>query len=1339
MRKCKCVVPRAALPLLLFFLLLIFWPVSYVRAEQTIYNSPYVTFSPDRKAWTTNAGSQDVKWYSEGTRVTTGITSSLQKPGEGQHEYYAKRQGVIPVGYWSVEHCPGQCIHNIYPSEGGQYHGITFGRSRCLTKHYSGWRAYCADCGGRLSDIFVYMSREAAESIDYLMVRDDLDYYYLCPFCNNLEQGAAMEHTCKKISWNRYEVVYDPNAAPGSYGGYMENSIHMYNNAAEYEGMPVTPVTHLSKNTYTRRGYEFACWNTKPDGTGQSYADGAQIRNLVQEGRIILYAMWKPSRSTLLIDPNGGSYGGNGSVTRITEDYGSIFSLNSRKLAAARGYTVSFEVNGGSPVAAVTGTQHFTEWSRRQPFFGKMEGQNYYFTGPEGSIDVLTAHYAPDPVTLPAAVRTGSSFGGWYYDKALTQPAGKGGTQIVPGRNMTLYAQWVGLELEAKDNYSANGGKGAVDLSWHQPDGNGKAYTIWQSRNLSDWVKVHTAEDIGNEKHVDVSAGYTGKTEQYIIPYTGIYALNIWGAQGESFGNYAGGKGGHVSISIWLSKGETLQYTVGGRNGYNGGGAGSLYGSGGGCTVVSSDQKGVIAVAGGGGGAFPSGQGGAGGSNAAVKPSGYAGGSGLAGGGGGYHGGMAGEFQVHEHVEGICNHVHTGSEQIQGGCYTIPVKCGGEMERKVWYWYACWCDDDSGRCYQCARLMNRQCHPDYPNCHAHYVYYCKICGQKGGTGRCGRIDSWKTGCGRDTGYICGKTQGQIEVSKPAYGGSSYTNQMQVLNYSEKPGVRSGDGALTLHSGQIGYVENMEMKAVKAVDLASPYAVSIDTVKKIPEKSEKVTVSWSEPEDRGTIYYHKAHSSIRGNTEILSVSNVTVNTLTSGIRGYFYSVDESDNTQAGTGGAFIRQPSVVIALGGRVQYLHLAAVDVAGNIGETIHIRIDPQDILWEIYTKQLAIRPADHVYPSGEPNTYYVRCDGETPFLLEHEAYMEGTASAGYQMNHTIYASWEESESGVEGKNIIYTPSSVPGQEEYETKADELVYSTEGSPILKRYPYSLTWRRNQHRTLAAAQMFTLDHAAEGKRIRVIPISGADYNRDGEKKTIYSERARDLSNGLTLIGDGEGPVIRGLEQLEDKELIDRNQGKIILSVTADDALSGVKEFYLEVLNTDNYCNQTFLPQNGVIQVEITEDDPLFSGDFTVTAKAVDHVGNVSQESHSVTEFALDALVERILEPHDPVFKRGESGILTIITWGYAQRVEVEFPETLTALNPELNKTFVYTEEPQYRQESRIQFMIPLNTPENETFTITVRAYKGDKKLEEHPAISVIRVDGTVLDDFRTRLR
>ena len=124
---------------------------------------------------------------------------------------------------------------------------------------------------------------------------------------------------------------------------------------------------------------------------------------------------------------------------------------------------------------------------------------------------------------------------------------------------------------------------------------------------------------------------------------------------------------------------------------------------------------------------------------------------------------------------------------------------------------------------------------------------------------------------------------------------------------------------------------------------------------------------------------------------------------------------------------------------------------------------------------------------------------------------------------------------------------------------------------------------------------------------------------------------------------------------------------------------------------------------------------------------------------MTEFALETRIERILEPHVPNFKCGESGILYITTYGYADRVEVEFPAEFLALNPGLNRTFDYTNLQLYRQESALQFMIPLYTPANQNYHVTVRAYKGEKRLENYPSLSTIEVGGTVLDEFRTRLR
>ena len=69
----------------------------------------------------------------------------------------------------------------------------------------------------------------------------------------------------------------------------------------------------------------------------------------------------------------------------------------------------------------------------------------------------------------------------------------------------------------------------------------------------------------------------------------------------------------------------------------------------------------------------------------------------------------------------------------------------------------------------------------------------------------------------------------------------------------------------------------------------------------------------------------------------------------------------------------------------------------------------------------------------------------------------------------------------------------------------------------------------------------------------------------------------------------------------------------------------------------------------------------------------------------------------------------------------------------------NQSFSYEQDPDYKKEEKLQFMVPIDAPEGESYTITVRAFKGDKKLEEHPSISTMGVDGTILDEFRTRLR
>lgn len=1324
----------AKMGLLALGLMLMFPGQAEAADKKTIYNSPYVSFSPDGKAFTTCAGDQNYTWYDNGTTVYTGIKSSLRSLRTGEHYYKVARWGEVPVGSWKVVHRPGQCIHDAYTSD-ENWHGIQFGTQKCIKNYYSGWKAFCADCGEPLEDANIYMSREAASSIQYLDLgseKNPVFYYYLCPFCRNLEQGVRLSaHWCKEISWNQYRVIYKPNTGADDYSGYMDTSYHMYNNATTYEGETVTPVTHLTANGYTRIGYVFTGWNTKPDGSGTTYADKEEIYNLssadwnnknestwteTDNGTITLHAQWRKSESTLVIDANGGKYGGLDKQS-ITQLYLKNYVLQADFIQAPEGYQVSFETNGGSTVETILGTKHFVEWMREQPFKGWLDDNKYIFTAPDGNVDTVKAAYQSDPITLPFTTKDGWSFGGWYYDSDFSLPAGGAGDQIIPSKDMTLYAQWVDLRLQSVDNYDANDGKGAVDLSWSQSDQNNKTYLVYQKREDGAWLRVNSANDISSTTIINQAYNFEGQSKQYTVPYTGLYTIDALGAQGKSYGSYTGGYGGSVTGTFWLRKGEVLTYVVGGQDGYNGGGNASSFGNGGGMTSVVSNQKGTLMIAGGGGGAFSHGNGNAGGSAASVI-NGNNGQSGMAGGGGGYQGGTAGERIDHYHVAS-CNvyHTHVGSSDRYGGCYTKYVE-----NKRVVTW------TDNLCCSNCQ---------EGPNAHFPGNPY----------GACGNFNpNWEKEiddsyydltCGKTTstivGYRCGMYNGQILSSKPAYGGSNYVNSAYAMMYETYSGVRSGSGAAELHSKAIGYQESLDLAGVTATDFAAPDKIS-DQVTKEPLDGKSIRVTWQVPSDNGTDYYHKVESYLTGSTSMLCESNVTKNTLVSGVMGYYYLVDQNGDTVVTGNANYVQDPHVNVVTAEYNQYLHIAAVDVAGNISETTHILIDAKDVLWKLYTKQLSIdESVDNVYPAAD-KIWYVRADGTTPFTLKNEAYMDGTASQGYQLNETIYETVSDDSSVA--RNIIRTASTEIADTSIRTDANGLSYSTDGTTALQQYSYSYTVRSNKNRDLMGVQKFTISRDLSGQTIQVIPVAEADKESD----KVYSAHELDEKNKITLIADGEAPVIRGLEIMEDRDLIDRRDGSITVTVTADDDLSGVKDFYVVIKNTDNAITKTYLPDvDGSIRITITEDEPIFSGDFTVLGYAVDNVGNENNLSYGTTEFALASSVERILSPHDPIFKCGESGILTFTTWGYADRVEVIFPESMTALDPTLNKVYDYTDCPGYMITEHLQFMVPLYTPENQNLEITVRAYKGDKKLEDHPTISVIGVSGTVLDEFRTRLR
>lgn len=88
---------------------------------------------------------------------------------------------------------------------------------------------------------------------------------------------------------NNYTIIFNNNTGSGS----MPNQDMTYDVAS-----------NLSENLFTKTGYTFKQWNTKPDGSGTSYNDKQSALNLVGEGTITLYAQWEANNYTVVFNKN---------------------------------------------------------------------------------------------------------------------------------------------------------------------------------------------------------------------------------------------------------------------------------------------------------------------------------------------------------------------------------------------------------------------------------------------------------------------------------------------------------------------------------------------------------------------------------------------------------------------------------------------------------------------------------------------------------------------------------------------------------------------------------------------------------------------------------------------------------------------------------------------------------------------------------------------------------------------------------------------------------------------------------------------------------------------------
>ncbi len=260
----------------------------------------------------------------------------------------------------------------------------------------------------------VYRGTEQVASVAYgtTSYTDNIQAYtgsqtitYTVTFCptgwsvSNTSPTGLYSSKSITLTANTYTVHFDANGGTGT----------VADQAFTY-GVAQT----LTANAFTRTGYTFAGWNTKVDGSGDSYADGAEVNNLTTTniGTVNLFAKWTPITYNITYNLNGGTNAEGNPATYTIQSTAITLSAPTRTGYTFAGWTgtgldaatTSVTIASGS-----TGDREYTAtWT---PITYDITYNLNGGTNAEGNSATYTIESSD--IKLSAPTRTGYTFAGW--------------------------------------------------------------------------------------------------------------------------------------------------------------------------------------------------------------------------------------------------------------------------------------------------------------------------------------------------------------------------------------------------------------------------------------------------------------------------------------------------------------------------------------------------------------------------------------------------------------------------------------------------------------------------------------------------------------------------------------------------------------------------------------------------------------------------------------------------------------------------------------------------------------------------------------------------------------
>lgn len=484
----------------------------------------------------------------------------------------------------------------------------------------------------------------------------------------------------------------------------------------------------------------------------------------------------------------------------------------------------------------------------------------------------------------------------------------------------------------------------------------------------------------------------------------------------------------------------------------------------------------------------------------------------------------------------------------------------------------------------------------------------------------------------------------FDKARSSTGGSSYIKST-ATNSSHIPGNRYGAGQVIITPLDVIQPVDGNRANYSVYDRRAP-----EIPKNIRLTSELInidTIRWDVSADFGNNAWYRVSSYRKDNGALLDRTQALKIESISGTKGYHYYIDRNATGIVTKNNTFTSNTRIDPDKSVYTQYLHIAAVDYAGNISGTAHFKIRPSfSITYDLdgghykegetnptiysedsdditlnnpeqdgyifigWTGSNGDEPQDEVtIPSGSigNKTYKANWAQENPFVTNFS--LDGNK---YKFNSTTYyvkqsdvfnikfSSYIKNKAGL----VIGSPLYTPTDNYIQIRNKDLDYIQNLNIQLDMNKFN----SDEFEMLKNEENILKVDSVNNTRTKGIfgDIEGYHYLNTEAKSHLdnhldkvniypktsvitdkYNNSSKDFDNDkiMTIIADGEAPDIE--DNIIDDGVYRDGRLPIKVKATDDNNESGIKQLKVEIENIDTGFKETIFNKNNVTYVEETE--------------------------------------------------------------------------------------------------------------------------------------------------------